>query len=389
MSEPASKLFLSSIPLRPSRSAQAPAEALVELDVLEEAQFKRMLCLERKRTERSSSRFVLMLLELTGLLKNEESDATPVLNRILTALSQSTRETDIKGWYRSGEIAAVIFTEIGEADGKVVANALLARVTQALSATLSIEQINSIRVSFHVFPDPSGRNGPDGPNDPMYPDVTGSDHKRASRLVKRGMDVAGSLLGLVLLSPVLTCVALAIKFTSKGPVLFRQHRIGQFGRTFTFLKFRSMYVSNDPAIHKEYTRQFISGQAATFNGNGSHGVYKITNDPRVTPVGRFLRRTSLDELPQLLNVLLGHMSLVGPRPPVPYEFECYQVWHKRRLLAVRPGITGLWQVGGRSKVKFDEMVRLDLQYASAWSVWLDVKILLQTPRAVLAGIGAY
>jgi lipopolysaccharide/colanic/teichoic acid biosynthesis glycosyltransferase len=118
-------------------------------------------------------------------------------------------------------------------------------------------------------------------------------------------------------------------------------------------------------------------------------VYKITNDKRITPIGKFLRRTSLDELPQFLNVLWGDMSLVGPRPPIPYELAAYQTWHRRRLLDVKPGITGLWQVTGRSTVKFDEMVRLDLRYATSWTPWLDLRILLQTPLAVIKGSGAY
>ena len=151
-----------------------------------------------------------------------------------------------------------------------------------------------------------------------------------------------------------------------------------------------MRPANDSQVHREYVRRFIAGDvrlgAPEQNGKV---VYKITEDPRVTRVGGFLRRTSLDELPQLLNVLAGEMSLVGPRPPIPYELEAYEVWHKRRLLEVKPGITGLWQVNGRSRLRFDDMVRLDLQYAKAWSPWLDIKILLQTPRAVLSGEGAY
>jgi lipopolysaccharide/colanic/teichoic acid biosynthesis glycosyltransferase len=150
-----------------------------------------------------------------------------------------------------------------------------------------------------------------------------------------------------------------------------------------------MYAKNDPAIHQEYVRQLIAGgPGAEQNGRDSK-VYKLTNDPRVTAVGKFLRRTSLDELPQLLNVLKGEMSLVGPRPPVPYEFDCYDIWHRRRLQTVKPGITGMWQVAGRSRVSFDEMVRLDLEYARSWSLWLDIKILLRTPRAVFSGEGAY
>jgi lipopolysaccharide/colanic/teichoic acid biosynthesis glycosyltransferase len=134
--------------------------------------------------------------------------------------------------------------------------------------------------------------------------------------------------------------------------------------------------------------RFIVGSSSTETAGTHQKLYKLTADPRITPVGRFLRNTSLDELPQFLNVLLGDMSLVGPRPPVTYEFERYDLWHKQRLLAVKPGITGLWQVDGRSRVKFDDMVRLDIRYARSWSLWLDLKILLQTPRAVLSGRGA-
>jgi lipopolysaccharide/colanic/teichoic acid biosynthesis glycosyltransferase len=152
-----------------------------------------------------------------------------------------------------------------------------------------------------------------------------------------------------------------------------------------------MYINNDASQHKEYVRQLIAGQAAKqpTNGHGNgEGIFKLTNDPRITPVGSFLRRTSLDELPQLFNVLRGEMSLVGPRPPLPYEVEAYAPWHRRRLLEAKPGITGLWQVNGRSRVGFDDMVRLDLRYARNWSPGLDLKILLQTPRAVFGGTGA-
>jgi len=153
-----------------------------------------------------------------------------------------------------------------------------------------------------------------------------------------------------------------------------------------------MHVGNNSSIHKEYVTQLIAGQAqrnpTNGNGNGA-GVYKLTNDARITRVGAFLRRSSLDELPQILNVLRGEMSLVGPRPAIPYELAAYQTWHRRRVLEVKPGITGLWQVNGRSRIKFDEMVRLDLRYAEAWSPWLDIKILLRTPRAVAEGEGAY
>jgi lipopolysaccharide/colanic/teichoic acid biosynthesis glycosyltransferase len=153
-----------------------------------------------------------------------------------------------------------------------------------------------------------------------------------------------------------------------------------------------MYMDNDPGIHKRYIKNLIecrkeSSTAACGNNGGN--VYKMENDPRVTRIGRFIRKTSLDELPQLYNVLTGDMSLVGPRPPIPYEFEQYDLWHRRRVLEVKPGMTGLWQVKGRSRTTFNEMVRMDIRYAMEWSLWMDVKLLLQTPWAVVKGTGAY
>jgi lipopolysaccharide/colanic/teichoic acid biosynthesis glycosyltransferase len=154
-----------------------------------------------------------------------------------------------------------------------------------------------------------------------------------------------------------------------------------------------MFTNNDHSVHKEFVQQLIAGKvkpSTNGNGNGNgHGVYKIKADPRVTRIGSFLRRSSLDELPQLINVLRGEMSLVGPRPPVRYEVDAYEIWHRGRLMEAKPGITGLWQVNGRSRVKFDEMVRLDIRYARTWSLWLDIKILVRTPHAVLLGEGAY
>jgi lipopolysaccharide/colanic/teichoic acid biosynthesis glycosyltransferase len=155
-------------------------------------------------------------------------------------------------------------------------------------------------------------------------------------------------------------------------------------------KFRSMYTNSDQGIHREYVTQLIANQAERKPaGEQGGGVFKLTNDPRITRVGRMLRRSSLDELPQILNVLKGDMSLVGPRPPIPYELSAYQTWHRRRVLEARPGVTGLWQVTGRSQVRFDEMVRLDLRYATTWTLWLDLKILLRTPLAVFRGAGAF
>jgi lipopolysaccharide/colanic/teichoic acid biosynthesis glycosyltransferase len=214
--------------------------------------------------------------------------------------------------------------------------------------------------------------------------------KPVSNLTKRAMDIVGSVLALLLSAPVLLAIALAIRLTSKGPVFFRQKRIGQSGEEFVFLKFRTMHVNNDPRVHQEYVRQLISGSAQRHpEGGEGKGVYKLTRDSRITSVGRLLRRSSLDELPQLLNVLRGQMSLVGPRPALAYEVEAYDIWHRQRIVEAKPGITGLWQVNGRSRVTFDDMVRMDLQYARTWSPRMDLKILMRTPVAMFFGDGAY
>src|SRR5208282_3127272 len=178
-------------------------------------------------------------------------------------------------------------------------------------------------------------------NAALYPDLASHDKGRRSLLlIKRVIDIAGSAAMLLLLAPLFITIAIAVKASSRGPIFFRQQRVGRYGKTFTFLKFRSMYANNDVSIHKEFvTRMIASSSAKTAEKNGKTGVFKLTNDRRITRVGGFLRRTSLDELPQFLNVLKGEMSLVGPRPPIPYELAAYQTWHRQRLLAVKPGIT--------------------------------------------------
>lgn len=359
--------------------------------ILEEHHFLRMLCLERKRSERSGNSFMLMLIRGKELFENGRAVST--LRRIGHAVDVSTRETDTLGWYEQGSTLAILFTEIGAPD--LNAKLIVRKVTKALQGSLGIEQLDGVQISFRVFPEPSGREGSDkndGDADLVfYPDAwERNDTRRGARLFKRSIDIVGSLLLLAVFSPVLLVIALLVRSSSEGPILFRQRRIGQFGLAFTFLKFRSMYTNNDPRIHREYVASLIKGRAELKQtGEGKAGVYKLTNDPRVTPLGRFLRKTSLDELPQLFNVLTGNMSLVGPRPPVPYEYENYDTWHRRRVFEVKPGITGLWQVTGRSRTTFEEMVRLDLNYAKAWSIWLDLKILLRTPMAVVSGDGAY
>jgi len=200
---------------------------------------------------------------------------------------------------------------------------------------------------------------------------------------KRALDMAGSLALLALFSPALLAIWAVVKRTSPGPVLHHQVRIGRRGEPFTMYKFRTMHVNAGNAVHRDYMTWFIKSSGRTPHTAGE--VFKLTNDPRITPPGRFLRKASLDELPQFWNVLRGDMSLVGPRPPLPFEVEQYQPWHRRRVLEAKPGITGTWQVKGRSRTTFDEMVRMDLEYARTHSLWTDVKILAATPRAMFKG----
>jgi exopolysaccharide biosynthesis polyprenyl glycosylphosphotransferase len=207
--------------------------------------------------------------------------------------------------------------------------------------------------------------------------------------LKRAVDLLGALVGLILFSPIMLVTSLAIKITSPGPVIFTQNRFGKKGVRFPFYKFRSMYWNVDDQLHQEYVTSLIKGDLEKINqGDEEEPIYKMKSDPRVTRIGKIIRKTSIDELPQFFNVLKGEMSLVGPRPPIPYEVEKYEPWHLRRILEVKPGITGLWQVDGRSKTSFDDMVRLDLRYVQTWSLWLDIKILLKTIRAVVRPTGA-
>ncbi len=363
--------------------------ALKRTPLYEEA-FRHMIAIERKRTERSKAPFLLMLLEAAGDASANRQGAT--LRGVISALLSSSRDTDLIGWYKDREIVGAMFTGLVVNDKRTMLDIFLTKVTATLRNELPEEQLDQVRITFHLFPDDWDHDQPGRPSsEPLYLDLISHDKSRRTLLVvKRTVDIVGSAMALILCAPLFLVIALAIKLSSKGPIFYRQLRVGQSGRTFTFLKFRSMYVGNDSSVHKEFATQFITSRPieADQGGNGNC-VFKITQDKRITRVGRFLRRSSLDELPQFLNVLMGDMSLVGPRPPIPYELAAYQTWHRRRLLGVKPGITGLWQVMGRSTVRFDEMVRLDLRYASTWTPWLDIKILLRTPAAVIRGTGAY
>jgi exopolysaccharide biosynthesis polyprenyl glycosylphosphotransferase len=210
----------------------------------------------------------------------------------------------------------------------------------------------------------------------------------AERIVKRVSDMVISLIALLLLAPLWIFIAVLIKLDSRGKILFRQERVGMDGRVFLCYKFRTMRADADENLHRESYQKNIKGAKEANAGNDEKPVFgKVKNDPRITGIGKFLRRASLDELPQLLNVLRGEMSIVGPRPPIPYEVEEYEIRHRRRL-EMKPGMTGLWQVSGRNRLTFEEMVQIDLFYIENWSLWLDLKIILLTLPAVLRGDGA-
>jgi exopolysaccharide biosynthesis polyprenyl glycosylphosphotransferase len=207
-----------------------------------------------------------------------------------------------------------------------------------------------------------------------------------ARGTKRISDVVIATLTLALLSPFWLLIALLIKFDSKGPISYAQERVGMDGRIFVVYKFRTMRVDADSEIHREYQRKFIAGHAEANVGDAQKPAYKLRDDPRITRVGRVLRRFSLDEVPQLFNVLRGDMSVVGPRPPIPYEVEAYELRHRKRL-DMKPGLTGLWQVSGRNRLPFEEMVKLDLFYIENWSLLFDLKIILRTVMVMLRGDG--
>lgn len=209
------------------------------------------------------------------------------------------------------------------------------------------------------------------------------------RAVKRLIDLGASVLIVAIGLPFFLAIALLIKLTSKGPVFFSQQRVGEGGEVFTLFKFRTMRQNADDSIHREFTRSFIEGRMSNSSlDEKAPSVYKLTNDPRVTAVGNFLRKTSLDEFPQFINILKGDMTIVGPRPPLQYELEHYEEWHKLRL-KVKPGLTGLWQVSGRSSVPFNEMVKLDLYYIEHWSLLMDFRIMMRTIPVMLFGSGGY
>jgi lipopolysaccharide/colanic/teichoic acid biosynthesis glycosyltransferase len=351
-----------------------------------------MLCQERRKSERSRKPFLLMLINIENIeAADKRIDA---ITKIVSVLFSVTREIDIKGWYKYQCHIGVVFSEVKEVTGKVK-ETLFYKIRDNLNNLLDIEIIKKIKILFHVFPEDCTEKKTRQPGAfKLYPELVNKNKTSLRELffVKRIIDISSSILCIIALSPFFLIIPLLIKLSSRGPVLIRQERIGLLGEKFTFLKFRTMKINKSNEIHKNYVKAFINGrmpQDGAKRNESDNVIYKIQRDERITPLGKFLRKTSLDELPQFLNVLKGDMSLVGPRPPLTYEVEEYDIWHRRRFFEVKPGITGLWQVNGRSTTTFDDMVRMDLRYANEKSIWLDLKIILKTPWAVISCKGAY
>jgi lipopolysaccharide/colanic/teichoic acid biosynthesis glycosyltransferase len=325
---------------------------------------------EQKRVDRTDRSFGLLSVQIVG------TSSPRLLRPIADSVMVATRSTDVVGWLAGGGGVGILVSDL---QGFNFAHtvALESRIRRALTTRVGEQILDRVTVRLQVYSSATRIDEPVWmPERPA----------KVNEVLKRTLDVAASAALLMLLSPVVLLIAAAVKLTSRGPVLFQQERVGQGMKPFTILKFRTMRPDSGHTVHQAYVTGFIKGGGSAAHAAGN--LFKLTNDTRVTPIGRILRKTSLDELPQLWNVLRGDMSLVGPRPPIKYEVDEYKGWHRRRVLDAKPGLTGLWQVTGRSRTTFDEMVRLDLRYARTTSIWGDVKILLATPRAVIAGKGA-
>ena len=349
----------------------------VRNSILPTAHFRESLRLEKRRVERSKAPLSLLLFSFpTDSITREEQ-----IWKFISILQKNTRETDIKGWVNHQVIGLVLpYTD----------EKGLKKFVEKIETSNGDLRYGLVSGTYpdHIF----SRVFAEGVDKPdLFPFDLDQLHrfKAFDLALKRAIDIAGSIVGLTLFSPLMATTAIAIKMTSPGPAIFKQVRLGKNGMRFPFYKFRSMHVNTDDHVHREYVSNLIKGNMESIHqGDPGEPLFKMKNDRRITPLGKIIRKLSIDELPQFWNVLRGEMSLVGPRPPIPYEVEEYEPWHLRRILEVKSGMTGLWQVEARSKTSFDDMVRLDLQYVRNWSLWLDIKILLKTVRAVIRPKGA-
>ncbi len=350
--------------------------------------FHTLLDFERDRSHRTGDRFSLVVFDSARGAEGADY-ACPLIELLVGRI----RSIDRVGWADKRSIGALL-PDTAPAGARKLADDICEKM---------LEKGFVVHSSVYAFPSEwlvelkgsqGGRGTGDHPVHHIYSQPSQTEknqtavhmisapHVGQRRLPrwKRAIDFGGAFLGLIVLSPLFLLVGLFIKRVSPGPVFFRQERIGYDGEPFIFMKFRSMHVNRSEDVHREYLVGLINGAAD--GEDAGPAMTKLQNDPRIIPFGNFLRKTCLDELPQLINVLRGEMSLVGPRPPIPYEVAEYLRWHNGRFDAV-PGMTGLWQVSGKNRLSFKEMIRLDIRYAREVSFWLDMKILAKTPMAIL------
>jgi lipopolysaccharide/colanic/teichoic acid biosynthesis glycosyltransferase len=368
------------VPVREKHSfSKGRAQTHDEFVVLDDFVFPRnhflkALHRERCRADRAKSALSISVFQIAGA-----PDARALAcEQLLERLRRNKRETDIVGDLEHHTIA-IILPDTNRDGLKLFMDRFSNQFAQIQCSHTAGTYPDDL------FDDLLRMDGEVGDSHPLFLESRDARSKIGCAL-KRCIDFAGAAVGLALLAPVLAVVAGAVAISSPGPVIFKQIRLGKGGRPFVFYKFRSMVRNADDRIHREYVTSLID--ADTASPGPSRAWVKLKSDSRITPLGHLLRKTSLDELPQLVNVLKGDLSLVGPRPPLPYETEKYQSWHLRRILDVRPGISGLWQVNGGRGATFDEMVRLDLQYIRERSLLLDLKILFKTVTVVFRNANA-
>lgn len=404
------------------------------------ADFRQKLFIEKRRVERLDLKTSVSIFKFTHLISrlNSVLKDNRIIEIFLQLVCKNVRKTDVVCLY-DAETVVVLLPETNSNGAQMMTERVVKKITEDLEKTFGIADVNENDIEIDILSYPEKANQDDADRalpeanlpaiNPEILPVTStspvqtikfkqeffmtnnlsfstnngatiaspfcdvffwdqeliiSASKLIKKFVKRAMDLLGSAILLILLSPLMMLISILIKLTSRGKVIFKQKRIGYKGKFFTCYKFRTMKSDNEHKAHEEYVKKLIHGDNGGIN-NGSEKApcFKIKNDPRITSIGKILRKTSFDELPQFVNVLKGEMSLVGPRPPVLYEVEEYKNWHYRRVLEVKPGITGLWQVMGRNRVAFDEMVRMDIRYAENWSILWDIKILFKTIFAVL------
>ncbi len=358
-----------------ARPAPTPHVAHEHNSFLRAGDFTEAVQREVRRSERSRAPL--------SIVRYAVDDGTDSLHfeRLLGILQGSMRETDVLGHISTGTLAILCpDTDAAGARGLIAKVAPLVSDMPILPTTATFPD--------HIFESLSGGTAPGDAFQMLGPPVDPIDNLGNYRL-KRALDVVAALIALAVFGPLMLVIALLVRLTSPGPIIFKQKRLGRGGVPFTFYKFRSMEVNGDDRIHREYVARLIrSGKGEAPSDDKGATSYKMKADPRVTTIGKIIRMTSIDELPQLINVLKGDMSMVGPRPPIPYEAAHYEPWHLRRILIAKPGITGLWQVEGRSRVSFSEMVRMDLRYIRHCSLAFDLKIMLKTVGVVLRCTGA-